>query len=93
MAKAGRTSKYALARIRRQLGTDGAVNVLGCILNDINLSRQREYGYYSYYYYSRYGYYTRDEKPAAARAHRPDRRPPPGSAGARPRRPAREPLR
>jgi Mrp family chromosome partitioning ATPase len=54
VAKAGRTSKYALARARRQLGAN--VNLLGCILNDLNLSKQREYGYYAYYY-SRYGYY------------------------------------
>jgi capsular exopolysaccharide synthesis family protein len=59
VAKAGRTSKYALARARRQLGAD--VNVLGCILNDLNLSKQREYGYYAYYY-SRYGYYSQAEK-------------------------------
>jgi polysaccharide biosynthesis transport protein len=63
VAKAGRTSKYALTRARRQLGTN--VNVLGCVLNDISLSRQREYGYYSYYY-SRYGYYGQDERPAAS---------------------------
>ena len=55
VAKAGRTSKYALARARRQLGAD--VNLLGCVLNDLNLSKQREYGYYAYYY-SRYGYYS-----------------------------------
>jgi polysaccharide biosynthesis transport protein len=59
VAKAGRTSKYALAKARRQVG-DGTVNVLGCILNDLSLSRQREYGYYSYYY-SRYGYYGPSE--------------------------------
>jgi succinoglycan biosynthesis transport protein ExoP len=60
VAKAGRTSKYALQRARRQLGADPHVNVLGCVLNDISLSHQREYGYYSYYY-SRYGYYGKDE--------------------------------
>ena len=58
VAKAGRTSKYALGRARRQLGPD--VNLLGCVLNDLNLSKQREYGYYSYYY-SRYGYYGPSE--------------------------------
>jgi succinoglycan biosynthesis transport protein ExoP len=63
VAKAGRTSKYALARARRQLGP--TVNLLGCILNDLNLSKQREYGYYAYYY-SRYGYYgpTTTSRPA-----------------------------
>jgi succinoglycan biosynthesis transport protein ExoP len=54
VVKAGRTSKHALARARRHLGYE--VNLLGCVLNDINLSKQREYGYYAYYY-SRYGYY------------------------------------
>jgi succinoglycan biosynthesis transport protein ExoP len=62
VAKAGRTSKYALARARRQLGPE--VNLLGCVLNDLNLSKQREYGYYAYYY-SRYGYYSAaDAQPA-----------------------------
>jgi succinoglycan biosynthesis transport protein ExoP len=65
VAKAGRTSRFALARARRQVGMDRSVNVLGCVLNDISLSRQREYGYYSYYYYSRYGYYGRPEEQAA----------------------------
>jgi Mrp family chromosome partitioning ATPase len=58
VAKAGRTSKYALGRARRQLGAE--VNLLGCVLNDLNLSKQREYGYYAYYY-SRYGYYSPTE--------------------------------
>jgi polysaccharide biosynthesis transport protein len=64
VAKAGRTSRFALARARRQVSIDRSVNVLGCVLNDISLSRQREYGYYSYYYYSRYGYYGRPEEQA-----------------------------
>jgi succinoglycan biosynthesis transport protein ExoP len=59
VAKAGRTTKYALARALRQLGS--GVHVLGCVLNDINLSKQREYGYYAYYY-SRYGYYGAAEQ-------------------------------
>ena len=63
VAKAGRTSKYALARARRQLGPD--VNLLGCVLNDLNLSKQREYGYYAYYY-SRYGYYGGNERQPVA---------------------------
>jgi succinoglycan biosynthesis transport protein ExoP len=61
VVKAGRTSKQALARSRRHLGLD--VNVLGCVLNDINLSKQREYGYYAYYY-SRYGYYRAPQQTA-----------------------------
>jgi capsular exopolysaccharide synthesis family protein len=64
VVKAGRTSKYALARARRQLGND--VNILGCVLNDLNLSKQREYGYYAYYY-SRYGYYAAETPPSMGR--------------------------
>jgi succinoglycan biosynthesis transport protein ExoP len=60
VAKAGRTSKYALLRARRQITGDSRVNLLGCVLNDISLSNQREYGYYPYYY-SRYGYYGPSE--------------------------------
>jgi polysaccharide biosynthesis transport protein len=56
VAQSGRTAKDALARARRLLGFSG-VNVLGCILNDLDLSKQGSYGYY---YYSRYGYYSRD---------------------------------
>jgi succinoglycan biosynthesis transport protein ExoP len=56
VAKAGRTSKYALQRARRQIAGDARINLLGCVLNDISLSNQKEYGYYPYYY-SRYGYY------------------------------------
>jgi succinoglycan biosynthesis transport protein ExoP len=64
VAKAGRTSKYALQRARRQVANDPRINVLGCVLNDISLSNQREYGYYPYYY-SRYGYYGNAEAEAA----------------------------
>lgn len=61
VAKGGRTSKDALARIRRQLA-DANVNVLGCVLNDLDLSKN---GYGSYYY-ARYGYYYGDgDQPAA----------------------------
>jgi len=62
VVKAGRTSKHALARARRHLGME--VNLLGCVLNDINLSKQREYGYYAYYY-SRYGYYRAPQETQA----------------------------
>ncbi len=69
VAKGGRTSKDALLRTRRQL-SDGDVNVLGCILNDLDLSRP---GSYAYYYYSRYGYYYYhdDENPQAPPAATP----------------------
>jgi capsular exopolysaccharide synthesis family protein len=56
VAKAGRTSRDALARARRTLASHGRVNLLGCIINDLDLSKQNRYGSY-YYYYSRYGTY------------------------------------
>jgi hypothetical protein len=34
------------------------------VLNDLNLSKQREYGYYAYYY-SRYGYYSANQAQSA----------------------------
>jgi capsular exopolysaccharide synthesis family protein len=54
VAKGGKTSKEALARARRLLSVS-ASNVLGCILNNLDLSKPGSYGYY---YYSRYGYYS-----------------------------------
>jgi succinoglycan biosynthesis transport protein ExoP len=65
VAKAGRTARDALARATRQVSADGHVNLLGCILNDLDLNKQSRYGYYYYYYYSRYGgYYTPSDKQA-----------------------------
>lgn len=62
VAKAGLTSKDALSRAYRQLTLDGGVNVLGCVVNDLDVSKHSRYGYY-YYYYSRYGsYYATDDK-------------------------------
>jgi succinoglycan biosynthesis transport protein ExoP len=58
VAKGGRTSKDALRRSRREL-TGENVNILGCILNDLDLSDRNSYGYY--YYYSHYGYYTSED--------------------------------
>ncbi len=55
VAKGGKTSKDALIRARRVLAVPGVV-LLGCILNDLDLSKPGSYGYY--YYYSRYGYYS-----------------------------------
>jgi succinoglycan biosynthesis transport protein ExoP len=61
VAKAGRTGKDALARARRQVASDSSVNLLGCIINDLDMTKQGRYGAY-YYYYSRYGtYYGADE--------------------------------
>jgi capsular exopolysaccharide synthesis family protein len=68
VAKAGRTSRDNLARARRQVAADSRVNLLGCIINDLDVSKQGRYGSY-YYYYSRYGtYYGPDENAAASRA-------------------------
>jgi succinoglycan biosynthesis transport protein ExoP len=68
VAKAGRTSKDALTRARRQVASDSRVNLLGCIINDLDVSKQGRYGAY-YYYYSRYGtYYGTDEAAATGRA-------------------------
>ncbi|MDB4967975.1 MAG: capsular exopolysaccharide family protein [Myxococcales bacterium] len=52
VAKFGSTSKDGLIRARRQL-VDGGVNVLGCILNDLDLANGAKYGYYA----GKYGYY------------------------------------
>ena len=54
VAEGGRTTKDALRRARGFL-TGSGVNVLGCILNDLDMSSPTSYGYY---YYSRYGYYS-----------------------------------
>jgi capsular exopolysaccharide synthesis family protein len=58
VSKGGRTSKEALRRARRAIAGEG-VNILGCVLNDLDLSDKSGYGYY--YYYSHYGYYTSDD--------------------------------
>lgn len=54
VARTGVTSKEALRRARRALGA-GDVNVLGCVMNDLDMSKP---GLYGYSYYSRYGYYS-----------------------------------
>ena len=58
VAKGRQTTRDSLTRAYRQVYGDGQVNVLGCILNDLDLSQRGQYGYY---YYSRYGYYYRQE--------------------------------
>jgi Mrp family chromosome partitioning ATPase len=57
VAKFGRTSRDGLIRARRQL-VDGGVNVLGCILNDLDLSHGHQYGYYA----GKYGYYYSEDR-------------------------------
>lgn len=65
VAKAGRTTREGLSRARQQVTGDGRVNILGCIINDLDVNRKGGYGYYYYYYYSRYGsYYGDDPAPA-----------------------------
>ncbi|MCU1280210.1 MAG: wzc2, partial [bacterium] len=61
IAKGGSTRREALRRALYQLGV---ANVLGCILNDLDLTRQGTYGYY--YYYSKYGGYYEDESQSPA---------------------------
>jgi succinoglycan biosynthesis transport protein ExoP len=53
VAKAGRTTRDALAHALRQM-RDVGTNVLGCVLNDVDLSKKGGYGGY-YYYHG--GYY------------------------------------
>lgn len=62
VAKSGHTSRDALRRARGQLGEGANINVLGCILNDLDLSKHRSYGYY---YYAKYGSYYGDDAKAA----------------------------
>jgi len=52
VAKFGSPSRDGLIRARRQL-TAGNVPILGCVLNDIDLSHGHQYGYYA----GKYGYY------------------------------------
>jgi polysaccharide biosynthesis transport protein len=58
VVKAGRTQK-ALAQRAVRLLQDVRANILGAVLNDLDLTR-RGYGYYTYYY--RGGYYYGSEK-------------------------------
>jgi capsular exopolysaccharide synthesis family protein len=46
-----RAAKFAVKSMR-----DVGANLLGAVLNDLDLEN-REYGYYHYYYYRKYGYY------------------------------------
>jgi succinoglycan biosynthesis transport protein ExoP len=46
-----RAAKFAVKQMR-----DVGANLLGAVLNDLDLEN-REYGYYHYYYYRKYGYY------------------------------------
>jgi capsular exopolysaccharide synthesis family protein len=59
VAKGGRTSRDGLKRAKQLLAANGSVNILGCILNDLDLNKMGGYGYY---YYSRYGTYYRENE-------------------------------
>ncbi len=59
VAESGRTSRDALAHSLRQLRDVGS-KMLGCVLNDVDLSKQSAYGYY-YYYSGGYYYSSNDE--------------------------------
>jgi capsular exopolysaccharide synthesis family protein len=63
VAKFGHTSRDGLTRARRQL-VDGGVNVLGCILNELDLSSGHNYGYYV----GKYGHYYGDTEADKANA-------------------------
>ena len=45
------------------INVDGGVNVIGCILNDLDLSHGHKYGYYA----SKYGYYYAESEPEKAK--------------------------
>lgn len=55
VAQCAVTSKDMLSRACRIL-SDDHVNLLGCVLNNLDITKQNSYGYG--YYYSRYGYYS-----------------------------------
>ncbi len=60
VVKAGKTTRDSLAFVARSLKTGGgAVNILGCVLNDLDVTTMGRYGYS---YYARYGYYYRQEE-------------------------------
>ena len=61
VVRAGRTTRDAVARAKRLLGSVHA-NIVGVVLNDVNLKNPHYSGYYHYYHY-RYGYH---EMPAGA---------------------------
>jgi succinoglycan biosynthesis transport protein ExoP len=60
VAKAERTSRDAVAHALRQL-RDVGTNVLGCVLNNVDLSKKSGYGGY-YYYHGGYYYTSSDDE-------------------------------
>jgi polysaccharide biosynthesis transport protein len=61
----GRTSRKLVQVAIRQLLSRGA-GLMGCVLNNLDLTRMGTYGAYSYYHYYGYDYRYEEENPAAA---------------------------
>ena len=61
----GRTSRKLVHAAVRQLLSRGA-NLLGCVLNNLDLTRMGSYGASSYYHYYGYDYRYEEEAPAAS---------------------------
>jgi Mrp family chromosome partitioning ATPase len=64
-AKTGKTSRELLFRSRKQL-SDLKANILGCVLNDLDLLNRAGYGYRYYHY--RYGQYYGHDAEGASKA-------------------------
>jgi len=64
----GRTSRKLVLAAVRQLLSRGA-NLMGCVLNNLDLARMGNYGSSGYYHYYGYDYrYEEDAPPASASA-------------------------
>ena len=67
----GRTSRKLVLAAARQLLSRGA-NLLGCVLNNLDLTRMGNYGASGYYHYYGYDYrYEEDVPPAPAESEKP----------------------
>ena len=61
----GRTSRKLVQAAIRQLLSRGA-NLMGCVLNNLDLVRMGNYGAYSYYHYYGYDYRYEEDSPGTA---------------------------
>ncbi len=66
IVKSGKTLRDVAIQAKRSL-TDVKANLLGAIINDLDLD-SKEYGSHYYYYYHRYGYYNTDKETQAETA-------------------------
>ena len=66
----GRTSRKLVVAAVRQLLSRGA-NLLGCVLNNLDLARMGNYGYSSYYHYYGYDYRYEEDVPPPGRGQDP----------------------